>query len=439
MYKRQFSKWHWRKYNAKGYWDSHFNGDQVETPSSRAKCKRPRRKQSKNGAARNNTDGSLEASYHGQFLSSTFTYGNRVDSSISELFVELRDLICGNNRRNPDWSKSGRFVILPRTGQHVGRLLNHASYLYRTNNHCASGAALRRAFILLEELTKNEAIDTYRALFFDIPYDVPEAVLETYFGHLSRLLSINRACEPIARMAMMLERLSREARTHLFSVLGRMHDIQADLYEEIRGENDLNSLEARFESLALSDRCGAKPAEGHARFLARYDAVVKETASSFGPCSSEVLAVEQRQVLAATELSVEHHVRHELCERHHRRLLDAHGSMALERWSATSLYQFCRVSWRLQVMESFTERKASSHFLEQAIFACQYALAKAKLGADSGDRSLLSSLTNFGNVCEGILFRLGRNKEANELRASLDSCKLMEQLSSDITDKDGFA
>ncbi|KAF6822178.1 hypothetical protein CMUS01_11186 [Colletotrichum musicola] len=293
MYKRQFLRWKWRKYNATGYWDSHFNGDQVETPTSRTKCKRPaRRKQHSMVTARFNNYGvnrRLQASYHSPLVSGTFSYGNRTDSCISELFINLRDLICGNHRQDPGWSKSRTSILAPRTGNFVGNLFYLAGYFYGINDYCTSGSALRRAFILLEELAKNKAIDVYRATFFDIPYNVPEAVLGMYFRHISRLLSIIRGGEPIARMAMLLERLSNEALFQVFSAVGRMHDIEADLYDEIRGEGDWKRLEVRFEALLLRELCGVKPAQGHSPLLARYDAALKDAASSFGPCSAEAL------------------------------------------------------------------------------------------------------------------------------------------------------
>ncbi|KAF6819432.1 hypothetical protein CPLU01_13024 [Colletotrichum plurivorum] len=273
IYKRQFLRWKWRKYNAKGYWDSHFNGDQVETPMSRATCKRPaRRKQLSKVTARHNNygvNGRLQASCHSPLLSRTFSSGNRTDSCISELFINLRDLICGNHRQDPGWSESRTSIRAPRTGNLVGNLFYLAGYLYGVNDYCTSGSALRRAFILLDELATNKAIDIYRALFFDIPYNVPEAVLGMYFRHISRLLSIIRGGEPIARMAVLLKRLNSEARFQLFSALGRMHDIEADLYDETRGEVDWKRLEVRFEALLLRELCGVKPAQGHSPLLAR--------------------------------------------------------------------------------------------------------------------------------------------------------------------------
>ncbi|KAF6807031.1 hypothetical protein CSOJ01_08454 [Colletotrichum sojae] len=261
------------------------------------------------------------------------------------------------------------------------------------NNHRPGGAALRRAFILLEELIKDEAIDTYRALFFDIPYGVPEAALDMYFGHLSRLLSIKRSGEPIARIATLAERLSGENHGHLFWAIGRMHDIAADLYDGILVKDDLNSLEARFQALTLRGHCGVTLAQGHTEFLARYDAVVNETASSFGPFSSEVLAVEQRQVSVAMELSVEPHVQYDLGERHYGRLVAAHQSEPFEIWSATSLYQFCWVTWILQDIEYVTQTDPGSWRLEQAIHAFPYALQKAGLEEESGDGRSSSGLS----------------------------------------------
>ncbi|KAF3798854.1 hypothetical protein GCG54_00008312 [Colletotrichum gloeosporioides] len=103
MYKRQFMKWRWRKYNSKGLRQSQLNGDRVEMVEGEMTCQRTRRRRLSPDLSRTSTGSQKTDPF--PMTSTSLLYGTEKDRLSYGLLLNLHDLIQGACRQDPEWHR----------------------------------------------------------------------------------------------------------------------------------------------------------------------------------------------------------------------------------------------------------------------------------------------------------------------------------------------
>ncbi|KAK1993411.1 hypothetical protein LX36DRAFT_729957 [Colletotrichum falcatum] len=206
MYKRQFQKWNWKKYNTKAFQRSRTQGLLVETRRGVATCRRPARRhlnqvpiQVKSQSHRGSRESCAQTPPRpaGKCL-----YGNRLYEWAEKTYAGIRDIILDTARRNVSWGRLNRHQRVSPYGFAVRCSFCVAFDFFNMRDFGNFGRLLRQGFMDIEHViaVDPEPITFYEELLIHIPYH---------------------------------------------HVLHSIHRIVADYYTAIRGECDFSSICAR--------------------------------------------------------------------------------------------------------------------------------------------------------------------------------------------------
>ncbi|WQF85332.1 Putative Clr5 domain-containing protein [Colletotrichum destructivum] len=263
MYKRQFQKWNWRKYNTKAYQQSHAQCIHVKSSRGMATCRRPaRRRRPKQVPIHKSTVYHLAVRSNPNFAQDTTTFtiplfhGNQTYEWLEKTYANLREIIVGTARRDPAWSQSDRYCLRTASGAFAYRQFELAFDFSDIEDYTNYGSTLRSAFLEVENTLHSayEPIDVFVHLLVYIPQCIFDEerfdILKTYLLFLSQMLDIRRPEQPITLAATAMQKLfSTEVGPINRHTLDTMMRIVSDCYTEIRGEYDLGSMHARIIAL----------------------------------------------------------------------------------------------------------------------------------------------------------------------------------------------
>ncbi|KAF4839837.1 hypothetical protein CGCSCA4_v010942 [Colletotrichum siamense] len=421
MYKRQFVKWRWKKYNTKKSQDQ----QAVERPPGIQTCRRPPRRDVKQCPT---AECLCSQCFKRRSCLSVLSLNHAsTENQVQyDLFVSLGDLILGTTSRDPSWCQRRKLSSHETAGDRLFNLFTVADSLYMSGDSPQAGATFRQCFCMLEEVIQDEPIDFYRTLFLNIPFRLPtEELLKVYLCHLHQLFNLKRYGEPIARMAAATHRLATEAACHLLPSIYRMHDITADYYRKIRGDTDMESLEARMDALKLNE--GEDKSQKCDPIIECFHELLNDTISQFGTCSVEAIFVEHWQIGAATSLVAPSDDIVRLCEDHISRLIATNDDRRLCDWSLLSLDRYESVQYNLYkvFVESGDMQRGILH-LKDSILAAEYAVSKA-VDHDWKTSTACHLLQNQLELVD-CLSVMGQVEEADGIKAMISASEYLEEV-----------
>ncbi|KAE9569576.1 hypothetical protein CGMCC3_g14375 [Colletotrichum fructicola] len=292
QYKLKFLAWNWKKYNARERSTRRLNEGWVETLPTVVVGKRPIRSRQSTVPTRNRNH---------EFPNAPLLWCQE-DERVNGLFLGLRDLLFGTSRINPRWRQVGSSWWLPDAGEHLVSIIILATRRLEAGEIQSSGSALRKAFLGIEDVIKNEALMGYQSLFLEIPLRLLETgqinELRFYTAHLWEMLDIRKKGQPITQMAKMLHGICASSPEALLYHLRQMHVITADILARIRGENDFNTVNARMRTLNLQENAGSDVSQGYLAVLDNFGALARDSTTAFGQFAYDMSQVECRRIQA---------------------------------------------------------------------------------------------------------------------------------------------
>lgn len=271
-------------------------------------------------------------------------HGNQTYEWIEKTYANLREIIVGTARRDPDWSQSNRFISKGSAGLSAYCQFGLAFELFDLEDCTNYGSILREAFREVENTVHGayDPIDMFDNLLVSIPRLILNEerieVLQAYLRFLSRMLEIKRPEQPITIAATALQKLfSAEAGPIGRHTLDTMLRIVSDCYTEVRGEYDLSSIFARFMVLrAIEYSDSTLYINGVQTLHHRLTGWIDDIIEQFGEASYEHHLVMVASIMLAQESSllIDHVL--DLCEKGCS-LLQKANSAPQEDWDITSL------------------------------------------------------------------------------------------------------
>ncbi|WYZ46164.1 hypothetical protein EsH8_IX_000389 [Colletotrichum jinshuiense] len=440
MYKRQFNKWNWRKYNTKGLRQSRLEGETVETCRGTTTCRRPARRQLRNAwICANGTKNRPAAkslyrlSRHAPTIPHLLLHGNQHHLWAETVFASLRDLIEGNARINIDWKNSNRFAPLGSYSRTPFNLFRLASDLFDIEDYINSGLILRQAFREIEYSIEESDIIDILELLIEIPYnllvDRSEVELQLYWEHLSRMLSVKRPGQPMTLMAMAIRRLVAEDCDRFFDLLAQISVVISDYYTAIRPQIDVHVIRAKAD-VVFYNRHIEKSSAKCADILEMYENLLEYAISEFSDQSNEVLYVASTIVVAACEMDAPLDTVIKLGQRSCD-LIRSANSISMDNWDELSLERYGRTNWHLhdQCSVSGDTGMAISYLLE-SIAAMHCCVRKAKEGPNRNNAEI--KLTRYRADLIELLRYIGKIQEADEVRAAVDCSQFLKDVPQEI-------
>lgn len=435
MYKRQFKKWNWRKYNTKGLRQSRLEGDVVETCRGTTTCKRPARRHLRNGWTCGNRTSTIPESkpqYRVSRCAPTIPHlllhGNQHHLWTETVFSSLRDLIEGTARIDLDWKTSHRFKRLPSHAVNACMLFQLAVDMFEVEDYRNGGVILRQAFREVDDIIEENGINTFLDLLIDIPdtfiRDNRGVELQLYLRHLSRLLSVKRPGQPMTLIAMATQRLFAEDSEQLSALLSQNWMVVLDYYTATRHHIDFSVLEARQNTLFYTCNVGTFSAK-HADILENYEILLETAISEFGAKSAEAFYLGYEIVSAAWELNAPLNTVIELGKRSCNLIRSANSASMID-WDLKSLrlYALTKHCLHLKFVASGDTELAIS-CLRESIAATDYAIGK--LNEEREICELATSMMIDRTSLLKLLEPLGRIEDMIEVRAGIVSSHLLQE------------
>ncbi|EQB52915.1 hypothetical protein CGLO_07426 [Colletotrichum gloeosporioides Cg-14] len=310
MYKRQFKRWDWKKYNTQSVQESKETGRVIEMSQGQTTCRRP---------MRNKRNINIESAWAIGKRSSArvptasvtpptkLSCANGDEKRTLQLFISLRDLIHRTFRRdNAGWSSGElRFTGLPSTGRLLVSQMDQAIRLFESKHHKQGGMMLREVFRNLEDVMKRDAIEIYQVVLLYIPFYIPgryEDVTRAWLHYVSQMLSLMKRQDPISQLAQLLYLIHLNDAERLAPALERLFSITADTYTEFRGTKDLSAISATIELLLVNRNSGTL--QKSTIIIQELGSLVEEAAAQFGETSETTIGIEACQITAAARLMV---------------------------------------------------------------------------------------------------------------------------------------
>ncbi|KZL70200.1 n1-acetylpolyamine oxidase [Colletotrichum incanum] len=252
MYKRQFLKWNWKKYNTKSRQQSHTNGEILETRRGKFTCKRPTR-QCIISLTTRHAIALVEPT-----ISTLLLHENEAHQWVEELYTILRDLIYGSAQQFLAWRDCSKFDLLAGGNFNFVDQFTLSFKLLKENDLPHGGAVLRQAFHTVDIVIEKESFSFFQRMLLDIPFILLDRgqnnELQIYLQYVFQMLDVKKPGEPIATMARAMHLTGAEAPTQLLHSLTLLHDMTVDYFADIRGEDDINSLDARLETRRFREK-----------------------------------------------------------------------------------------------------------------------------------------------------------------------------------------
>ncbi|KAK1573845.1 uncharacterized protein LY79DRAFT_567478 [Colletotrichum navitas] len=412
MYKRQFLKWNWRKYNTKGRQQS-----QVGTEHRGARYEKPTRRRQAERSMINLANQAQNPIERGHMyrrdadVSTPLLFSNRNHRQMEELHFSLRDLIYGSAQQSSAWKGCSKFELLG--AQNDGLVLQFElafEFLKEKELH-KFGAALRRAFHTAEVFLEKEGCEILQPAILDVPFDLLSKgeinELQIFLYHVFRMLTAKKPGEPIQRMAKAMYAILLDSPDLFAHSLRQLYGITAHYFSETRGLDDLASLNARTDLIQIKKRDKTLHPKEAGDILRDYRNLLHKASTFFGQDSQETIEAEAHYLWTAFCADCWDNYENICKGRIHR--IRAENEANWDTWDYQDLDNLARCTWylssfyekvgdvssriqclaeRLQILGHVSRRDGNTRGSEARVTECRIELAKVLKEAGQVEEAL---------------------------------------------------
>ncbi|KAK2034910.1 hypothetical protein LX32DRAFT_633771 [Colletotrichum zoysiae] len=333
MYKRQFLKWSWKKYNTKGRQHSHMNGGLLETRCGKPTCRRPKRRR----VIRSDNQ-AQNSSWCGLSLPTLMIFSSQCQRWTEELYISLRDLIHGSARQSPVWRNCSKFDWFADDHDLDGQF-RLACSLLKGKDFQQYGVVLRQAFRTVDIIIEMESCSVVQPLLLDVPWRLftgeMNEELQVYLLYVFQMLSTKKPGEPIAAMAKTMHSIFLESPDQFLHSLCQLHGVTADCFIATRGSDDLAGLYAQMEALQVANQDGI-PVPATKIIIDGFGDLLNDAIDVFGEDSKVATRMERNRLRAMWYLDYFEDFENS-CKRSIRRIQGRNG-VHWDDWDSSDLY-----------------------------------------------------------------------------------------------------
>ncbi|KAF6828532.1 N1-acetylpolyamine oxidase [Colletotrichum musicola] len=408
MYKRQFIKWNWFKYETKRLRaERSRNGNNVHVCNGKTvRRSRPRVQTHPSKSA-----GSVERDFI-QYEDASLNpnagllHLGTQSRHQEHLIITLRNFLAGSSEQDQVWGSTSRYQTMLFVGSEIYDELETAKLLFALDNSRAAGVVLRGAFRNLESYAKqSDDIALYWHLCFTIPaylFDTAQSrLLNVHLDFLNGLVSVTSG-RPLGRLLALLHQVNSEQPEDFGNVLGVLISANARFMSQIRGFQDFSTILAEFRLGFATDEKFMP--ELQAKFRELHQDAVQE----YGKGSIEVSSLEEEieYLVMFGEYDADSNMNVQHC-RHRCEGLIATNGPRIEDWSLRDRERFSHCQYLL-----------FRHYSESGLkHAALDSLASALRGWEV--HNWLKSMRTRVEI-EYYLTRIGMSTEARWIRDSVE-------------------
>ena len=263
MYKAQFAKWGWSKYNSKRLRRDISSGKSVEKSHGKS-CRRVRRRR---GALEQALSQVVENSQDNQIVRRPtttappgfvlqMTHESDAARNIEAVLADIRSHVFGFYTRKREWIETPETGLISAYNYGFYESFRVAMDNFLMNEHTNGGEMIRRAFLEVEDAVNADYTTTFYFLFIDLPdlfldYGRHD-ILTILLGHISKLASVKLRDKILGHGFTSLHALVRQNPAMLRHYIGTASLLWTDLLQQLRGPQDRSTLLAKRNYLRHS-------------------------------------------------------------------------------------------------------------------------------------------------------------------------------------------
>lgn len=294
MYKRQFLKWNWFKYDTKRLRAERSQAkNHVHVCNGKTKRRsQPRRQVHSLKDTSSLENESVEYGHAFIYCNANLLYLGTQSRHQEHLITTLRTFLAGSSEQDQIWRSTSKYQTMRFVGSDVYDELETAKLLFALDNPRAAGVVLRGTFRNLESYAKqSDDIALYWHLCFTIPaylFDTTQnQLLKVYLDFLNGLTSVARG-RPLARLLVLLHRVNSQHPRDFGNVIETLLSANAHYILQARGPKDFSTILAEF-------RLGfARDADFLPGLLAKFNDLHRDAVLEHGECSFEASSLKEQ-------------------------------------------------------------------------------------------------------------------------------------------------
>lgn len=284
MYKAQFARWGWSKYNSKRLRRDISTGKSVEKSSGKS-CRRVKRHR---GESSSSAEASIPASASSpkkQPLSLPYqpAHDNDATRFMATVLTDIRNHVHGFYTHKPDWKDTPETGLISAFNYSFYDSFRSAMDNFMKHEHFNGGEILRQAFVEVEEAIESDYSTTFYFFFIDLPdlflHYGRNDILIILLGHIKRLTDVKLRDKVVGNGFTGLHALAQTNPAFMRHYIGTASELWTDLLRDLRGPRDRSTLLARrnyFRHARSSDQYRMK------ELVEDYDHLLGEVQTQYG-------------------------------------------------------------------------------------------------------------------------------------------------------------
>ncbi|KAJ0114413.1 hypothetical protein J7T55_010802 [Diaporthe amygdali] len=270
MYKAQFARWTWSKYNCKRMRRDLSSGKAIEKSTGKS-CHRVKRQRPAKPARKKDCASSqktqeasppaeiattapapmMRRSQYPQLSVLSYQVAHADDGTrfMQSVLTDIRNHVYSFFSRKPEWQKSSGTGLISAYNYAFYDSFRIAMDSFVKNEHFNGGEILRQAFVEVEEALQTDYSSTFYFFFIDLPdlflHYGRHDIFVILLAHINRLTAVGLRDKIIGAGFASLHALAESNPAFLRHYIGCASGLWCDLLSELRGPRDRSTLLAR--------------------------------------------------------------------------------------------------------------------------------------------------------------------------------------------------
>ncbi|KAI3402072.1 hypothetical protein diail_4046, partial [Diaporthe ilicicola] len=328
MYKAQFARWTWSKYNCKRMRRDLSSGKAIEKSTGKS-CHRVKRQRPTKASRRRDPPSSpktqepspptetattsttavVRRPQYPQLSVLSYQVAHADDGTryMQSVLTDIRNHVYNFFSRKPEWQKSSGTGLISAYNYAFYDSFRIAMDSFVKNEHFNGGEILRQAFVEVEEALQTDYSSTFYFFFIDLPdlflHYGRHDIFVILLAHINRLTALGLRDKIIGAGFASLHALAESNPAFLKHYVGSASGLWCDLLSELRGPRDRSTLLARRNHIRHS-HCTDPPKAKAKALCDDYDHLLGEVTKHWGAGHTATRHLED--VILLTHLNYDH-------------------------------------------------------------------------------------------------------------------------------------
>lgn len=302
MYKTQFTRWGWSKYNSKRMQRELQAGRQVHKPAGKscrrlprsARSGRQQSRQQQQQQQQQRLDKALDSSDRLEAVTPTLTrretrmvpglpHANSTQLCIERVLCEVRNHVLWFHEQKTEWKTTPGVDLIQVYNYRAYDTFRSAFDHFIRNEHMVGGEILRKAFLQVEDMMQTDYSGSFYCHFVELPdlllhYNRVDVLL-ILLRHINKLAPLKTRHKSLSHIFLLLQTIVQMDPAHLAQYVEASSLLWKNMLAHIRGEKDRTTLMAKRSYLRHAKAIDRGKVES---LVGEYDVLLAKALEHYG-------------------------------------------------------------------------------------------------------------------------------------------------------------